>query len=111
MARARRIRRRVRWRRIFLITALVFALVVAIPPLRRAVSLAVGDVVLFVASPFAPQIVDFSQLPTSTRLSAADGSVIGEIGSGGLKDTRPVTLADVPLRVRQAVMAAEDKDF
>jgi membrane peptidoglycan carboxypeptidase len=111
MARLRRVSRRVRWRRVLPISALVLALVIAVPPLRRVVSLAIGDVVLFVASPFAPKIVDFSQLPTSTRLVAADGSVIGDIGSGGLKDTRPVGLKDVPVRVRNAVLAAEDKDF
>jgi penicillin-binding protein 1A len=103
--------RRWPWRRILAATAAAILAVAVVPPLRRAVSLAIGDVVLFVASPFAPKIADFNQLPTSTRLTAADGSVIGDIGSGGLKDTRPIALRDVPVRVRNAVMAAEDKDF
>ncbi|MEY2471026.1 MAG: penicillin-binding protein [Actinomycetota bacterium] len=99
------------WRRIFAATVATILAIAIVPPLRRAVSLAIGDVVLFAAAPFAPKIADFSQLPTSTRLTAADGSVIGDIGSGGLKDTKPIALRDVPPRVRNAVMAAEDKDF
>jgi penicillin-binding protein 1A len=99
------------WRRILAATAATILAIAIVPPLRRAVSLAIGDVVLFAAAPFAPKIADFSQLPTSTRLTAADGSVIGDIGSGGLKDTKPIALRDVPPRVRNAVMAAEDKDF
>src|SRR5947208_1505302 len=111
---AARLRQRLRrwpWRRILAGTAIGLVVIAVIPPLRRAVSLAVGDVVLFVASPFAPHIVDFSQLATSTRLTAADGSVIGDIGSGGLKDTRPISLLAVPQQARNAVLAAEVKDF
>ncbi len=111
MARARRFARHVYWRRLLAIFLTALLAIVAIPPLRRAVSLAVGDVMLFVAAPFAPKIADFNQLPTSTRLTAADGSVIGDIGPGGLKDTKPVALSTIPVRVREAVMAAEDKDF
>lgn len=99
------------WRRILAVFAVFVALNVFVAPFRRVVSLVVGDVVLFVATPFAPKTADFSKLPGATKLVAADGSVIGDLGVDGLRRTEPVVLAAVPDRVKNAVLAAEDKDF
>ncbi|MBA2608023.1 MAG: penicillin-binding protein, partial [Actinobacteria bacterium] len=82
-----------------------------IAPLRRVVTLAVGNVVLFVASPFAPRTADFSQLPGTTRLLASDGSVIGDVGRDGIRSAQAVKLKKLPEHVQKAVLAAEDKNF
>ena len=44
----------------------------------------------------------------STIIQYADGSEIGRIGS---ENRTVVTLAEIPLTVRNAVMAAEDRNF
>jgi penicillin-binding protein 1A len=82
-----------------------------IAPLRRAVALAVGDVLLFAAAPLAPHTADFSQLPGTTRVVAADGSVIADIGRNGVRNGQDVKLDTLPDHVRNAVLAAEDKNF
>lgn len=103
--------RGLRWRRILAAVAVFLVLTALVAPLRRAVALVIGDVVLFVATPFAPKTADFSKLPGATQLVAADGSVIGDLGTDGLRRTEPVALAALPDRVKNAVLAAEDKDF
>jgi penicillin-binding protein 1A len=99
------------WRRIFLVSAIVLIVVGTVEPLRRAVSLAIGDVIVFVLTPFAPSVDGFAQLPGVTRLVAKDGSVIGDLGADGLQQRDPVALAALPDHVRDAVLAAEDKNF
>jgi membrane peptidoglycan carboxypeptidase len=78
--------------------------------LRTLTSRAIGNVVLFVMTPFAPKTADFSKLPTGTRLTATDGSLIAELGQDG-RDRQPVVLKALPKHVRNAVLAAEDKNF
>jgi penicillin-binding protein 1A len=100
-----------RWRRILAATVLALLVIGVIPPLRRAFLLTTGNVILFIAAPFAPKTADFSQLPNATRLIAADGSVIGDLGENGLERRQPVLLKSLPAHVRNSVLAAEDKDF
>lgn len=99
------------WRNIAIGTLITFLAIAFIPPLRRVVTLAVGDAVLFVAAPLAPHTADFSQLPGTTRLVAADGSVIGDVGPDGIRSVAAVKLKSLPPHVRNAVLAAEDKNF
>ena len=99
------------WRNIAIVSVVVLLAIGLIAPLRRVVTLAVGNVVLFVASPFAPHTADFSQLPGTTRLVASDGSLIGDIGRDGARNSKAVKLATLPEHVRNAVLAAEDKNF
>jgi membrane peptidoglycan carboxypeptidase len=103
--------RRWPWRRIIAASAVALAAIIFIPPLRTFTSRVVGNVVLFVLAPFAPATADFSKLPSGTQLIAADGSTIGELGEGGLRAREPVALASLPEHVRNAFLAAEDKDF
>ncbi len=86
-------------------------LIGTIAPLRRAVSLALGDVIVFVLTPVAPSVAGFDELPGGTRLLAKDGSVIGDLGEDGLQQRDPIKLAALPDHVRNAVLAAEDKQF
>ena len=99
------------WRRILLVTGVVLAIVVAVPPLRRAAALAASRVVLFVASPLAPDISGFEALPSTTKLLAADGSVLTELDTPTGGKRRPVRLRALPDHVWRAVLAAEDKRF
>ena len=90
-------------------TLLVLILVVAIPPLRKAAALGVSKAIVFVASPLAPDIADFKQLPQTTKLVAVDGSVVAELDKSERRV--PITVDALPEHVKQAVMAAEDQDF
>ncbi|HVE94652.1 MAG TPA: transglycosylase domain-containing protein, partial [Acidimicrobiales bacterium] len=95
--------------RILPATALVLLLIAVVPPLRRGAVIATSRMILIVATPFAPDIDDFAQLPQATRLLGTDGSVIGDLGG---EKRRPIVKIDqFPEHVRQAVLAAEDKDF
>lgn len=96
-----------RWRRIFAVLGGVFLLVAVVPPLRAAAT----NVVLFLATPFAPKTADFSKLPHGTRLMAADGSILGDLGEDGLRTTEPVKLSALPDHVKNSFLAAEDKNF
>ncbi|MDP1907196.1 MAG: transglycosylase domain-containing protein, partial [Hyphomicrobium sp.] len=98
---------RYRWKRIFAVFGVVFLLIAIVPPLRAAAT----NLVLFLATPFAPKTADFSKLPHGTRLTAADGSVLGDLGEDGLRATDPVKLSSLPPHVKNAVLAAEDKNF
>jgi penicillin-binding protein 1A len=93
------------------VSAVVLIVIGAVAPLRRAVSLALGDAIVFVLTPFAPSVSSFAQLPGVTRLLAKDGSVIGDLGADGLQQRDPVKLSALPDHVRDAVLAAEDKHF
>src|SRR5438128_1883131 len=91
------------WRRILVATAVALVVIAAIPGLRRAAARVVGDVIVFVATPIAPSIAGFAQLPGVTQLVAADGSPIGDLGADGLRDRQPVALSSLPEHVRNAV--------
>ena len=88
----------------------VALLVVAfVPPLRNAAALGGSKVILFVASPLAPDIDDFDELPETTKVLAADGAVLAELDKAQRRV--PVDLEALPDHVKQAVLAAEDEDF
>ncbi|MDQ3944309.1 MAG: penicillin-binding protein [Actinomycetota bacterium] len=89
----------------------VFVLVVgAVPPFRRAAAMASSRAVLWLASPLTPIVPDFDALPVTTAVLAADGSVIAELsGEDGRRAV--LDISDVPVHVRQAVLAAEDSRF
>ena len=99
------------WRRIALVSAIVIAIVAVVPPFRRAAALAGSRVVLFIASPLAPGIGDFEALPATTKVLAADGSVLAELDTPTGGRRQPVELDALPDHVWQAVLAAEDENF
>ena len=99
------------WRRIALVTAIVIAVIAVVPPFRRAAALAGSRVVLFVASPLAPGIGGFDDLPATTKILAADGSVLAELDTPTGGRRQPVDLDRLPDHVWQAVLAAEDENF
>ncbi|MGI8809041.1 MAG: transglycosylase domain-containing protein [Acidimicrobiales bacterium] len=83
-------------------------LIALVPPLRRAVANVTSRVILVVASPFAPDIKGFEDLPDASKVVARDGA---EVGLLGLEQRDPVRLDQLPPHVTQAVLAAEDADF
>ncbi|HEV7862692.1 MAG TPA: transglycosylase domain-containing protein, partial [Acidimicrobiia bacterium] len=98
------------WRRIGIgVVAFVF-LLVAVPPLRRAVSFGTSRAILWLASPVTPLVPDFHRLPDTTRVLAADGSELAAL-SGDNGRRQVVELDAIPEPVQRAVLAAEDADF
>jgi len=79
-----------------------------IPPLRRAVTNIASRIVLVAASPFAPGIQGFEDLPDASRVVAKDGSDVGLLGQ---EQRDPVRLDQLPPHVTHAVLAAEDANF
>ena len=84
--------------------AVSIVLVVLVAPFRRAAS----RVVLIAASPFAPDIKGFEDLPDASKILAKDGAEVGLLGT---EQRDPVRLTQLPEHVRRAVLAAEDADF
>src|SRR5687767_11932099 len=79
--------RRLPWRRIGIGTAVFVVLLVAVPPFRRAVSLATSRAILWVASPITPLVPDFDSLPATTHVIAADGSELANLsGEDGRRE-------------------------
>ena len=89
--------------------ALVFAVIVFVPPLRRATANGASKVILFVAAPLAPNVSNFNRASGTTRIVASDGSTIAELTGG--QQRQPVKLDQLPPHVTHAVLAAEDSDF
>ena len=83
-------------------------LVAAVAPLRRAVANVASKAILVVASPLAPNIQGFEDLPDASRVVARDGADVGLLGN---EQRDPVRLAQLPDHVTRAVLAAEDADF
>ncbi|HEX2048912.1 MAG TPA: biosynthetic peptidoglycan transglycosylase, partial [Acidimicrobiales bacterium] len=83
-------------------------LVAVVAPLRRAVATVTSKAILVVASPFAPDIKGFEDLPDASKVLAKDGSEVGLLGT---EQRDPVRLASLPDHVVRAVLAAEDADF
>lgn len=83
-------------------------LVAVVAPLRRAVANVTSRAILVVASPIAPDIGGFEDLPDASRVLAKDGAEVGLLGT---EQRDPVRLAQLPAHVTQAVLAAEDADF
>ncbi|MBV8984151.1 MAG: transglycosylase domain-containing protein, partial [Acidimicrobiia bacterium] len=96
------------WRRIALVTVAVTAIIVATPPLRRAVAAGASRVALLAVSPFAPSIRGFDALPQASTVVASDGSVVGRLGN---EQRQPVDTHHLPPHVAHAVLAAEDAHF
>ena len=88
---------------------LALVVIVAVPPVRNAVALGTSKLIVFVASPLAPDIADFKQLPQTTKIVAIDGSTVAELDKSERRV--PVTVDALPDHVKQAVLAAEDQDF
>jgi penicillin-binding protein 1A len=86
----------------------VLLLVALVAPLRRAVANVASKAILVVASPFAPAIKGFDELPDASRVVARDGTEVGLLGT---EQRDPVRLDQLPPQVSHAVLAAEDADF
>lgn len=83
-------------------------LIAVVAPLRRAVANVTSRVILVVASPLAPGIQGFEDLPDASKVVARDGAQVGLLGT---EQRDPVRLAQLPPHVTKAVLAAEDADF
>jgi penicillin-binding protein 1A len=89
--------------------AVVVSVVVAlVPPLREAVLYGGTAAVLRAADRWAPSVPSFPGLSTDTKIMAADGRLLATLQE---ENRRPLGLADVPVPVRRAVLAAEDEEF
>jgi membrane peptidoglycan carboxypeptidase len=97
------------WRRVLVGSLLSLAVVGVVPPLRHAAAVVASRAVLFFATPFAPDISGFEDLPATTRLLAADGTVLANLDGG--QNRKPVDLDEIPTHVSRAVLAAEDASF
>ena len=105
--------RRRRWalrtvRRASIAGVAVSVLVAAVPPWRQAALYGATAAVLRGADRWAPTVGPFADLAAATRIVAADGRLLGTLQE---ENRRPLRLADVPVPVRRAVLAAEDKGF
>lgn len=89
--------------------AVAVGLVAAVPALREMALVATAKVILLVASPTEPEIIDLEALDAVSVLIAADGSLMGEVA--GDERRSPVDLADLPDHVVHAILAAEDARF
>jgi membrane peptidoglycan carboxypeptidase len=98
------------WRRIAAGFAVAVAVIVVVPPVRRAIAFGTSPILLWLASPITPFVPDFANLPATTRLLAADGSELALL-SGDNGRRQVVELDAIPEHVRRAVLAAEDADF
>lgn len=83
-------------------------LIAVVAPLRRAVANVTSRVILVVASPLAPGIQGFEDLPDASKVVARDGTDVGLLGT---EQREPVRLGQLPPHVTHAVLAAEDADF
>jgi penicillin-binding protein 1A len=97
------------WRFIVPAAFAVLALIAAVPPLREATANAATRTILLVARPFAPDIGGFERLPQTTKVLAADGSVLAQLDNG--QNREPLQLKSLPAHVPHAVLAAEDEHF
>ena len=82
--------------------------VAAVPPLRAAALHGAAAATLRFAGPWAPDVRPFDSLAANTQIVAADGRLLASLYE---EDRRPLRLADIPIPVRRAVLAAEDEDF
>lgn len=83
-------------------------LIAVVAPLRRVVANVTSRVILVVASPLAPGIQGFEDLPDASKVVARDGADVGLLGT---EQRDPVRLGQLPPHVVRAVLAAEDADF
>jgi penicillin-binding protein 1A len=86
----------------------VSVVVAAVPPLREAVLYGGTAAVLRAADRWGPNVPTFAELSTDTRIVAADGRLLATLQE---ENRRSLRLADVPVPVRRAVLAAEDENF
>lgn len=96
------------WARILGGTALVLLVIGIVPPFRRVAAAATSRVILVVASPLSPSVGRFEQLSGASKVLAADGTEIGQLGA---EQREPIALDRVPDHVSKAVLAAEDARF
>jgi membrane peptidoglycan carboxypeptidase len=98
-----------RRRQVLIAVGVVFAVVIAVAPLRRLTNNAASRVLLFALSPLAPSISGFRALPQGSQIVATDGTVLAQLD--GTQKRESVKLHDVPLPVRRSILAAEDANF
>ena len=91
------------------IALLALFVIGVIAPLRRTATLVGSKVILTLASPWAPGIKNFADLPEPTKILASDNSVLTTLDGSQRRDL--VKLSDLPRQVPQAVLAAEDANF
>ena len=87
---------------------LLLFLIAVVPPFRSAATFAASKVILVVTTPFAPSVKGLNTAPESSRVLAADGSLLGTFEEG---ERIPIKVGDLPPHVKGAVLASEDADF
>jgi penicillin-binding protein 1A len=98
-----------RRRKAALVLVGALAVTAVVPPLRSAAAMGASRVILLAASPLAPYVPPLTDLPGTSRILAADGSLLAEVG--GSEARLPVPLSALPDHVRYATLAAEDTRF
>jgi len=100
------------WRRALATTALAVAgvtVLLAVPFTRGFTSTVVSRTVETLLAPLAPGTARFEALPTTTRVLAADGSMLAQLNGTQRRDL--IRLQQLPPQVPHAVLAAEDAHF
>ncbi|HUQ63654.1 MAG TPA: transglycosylase domain-containing protein [Acidimicrobiales bacterium] len=96
------------WGRIGLGTAALLFIIAVVPPFRSAAASVTSKIILTVATPLAPGTKGFDELSKASRVMAADGTEIGQLGG---EQREPLKLDQLPPHVAKAVLAAEDAGF
>jgi penicillin-binding protein 1A len=96
------------WGRIGLGSAAVVFIIAVVPPFRSAAASVTSKIILTLATPLAPGTKGFEELSKASRVVAADGTEIGQLGG---EQREPLKLDQLPPHVAKAVLAAEDADF
>jgi penicillin-binding protein 1A len=99
-----------RWRlRAGLAGLIVAGVLLLVASVHRGTAEALSRIVLTLSWPLAPRVAELDRFPEPSTVTAADGSVLAVLAD---TETRlAVQLNDLPLHVRQAVLAAEDARF
>src|SRR5438067_2414236 len=97
------------WKKIVLGTGIGLGVIAVVPPLRASALNLTSRAIFLAASPFAPDVSDFSANPQGTKVLAADGSTLVELD--GTQQLQPIALDQVSPAMKHAVLAAEDAHF
>jgi membrane peptidoglycan carboxypeptidase len=100
--------RAARWSRRAAIVVVAGLAVALVPAMREAAAAATSRAILVLASPLTPGVPDLSKLPEPSKVLASDGSVLATLSD---EARAIVPLAQIPVHVRRAVLAAEDQNF
>src|SRR3954468_14619265 len=97
------------WKKILVGSAIALGAIAVVPPLRAGALNLTSQAIFLAASPFAPDVSNFSANPQGTKVLASDGSTLVELD--GTQQLQPIPLDQVSPAMKHAVLAAEDAHF